>query len=39
MLTEVCMGALANLLVGLPLQLEESDRGDPSEAKSTYIRE
>lgn len=38
-LAEASMAALASLLVGLPLQPEESDRGDPSEAKSTYIRE
>lgn len=33
-LDQACMEAVASLLRGLPLQLEESDRGDLMEAKS-----
>ena len=33
-LDEACMHAVAELLQGLPLQSEESDRGDLMEAKS-----
>lgn len=33
-LDQACMEAVASLLRGLPLQPEESDRGDLKEAKS-----
>ncbi|KAJ8682950.1 hypothetical protein QAD02_018742 [Eretmocerus hayati] len=33
-LDQACMGAVAALLLGLPLQPEESDQGDQAEAKS-----
>lgn len=33
-LDQACMEAVAGLLSGLPLQPEESDRGDLNEAKS-----
>ncbi|XP_040571379.1 neurofibromin isoform X2 [Lepeophtheirus salmonis] len=36
-LDEACMHAVAALLQGLPLQSEESDRGDLMEAKSTLF--